>query len=94
MCGGQNKNLCKAYLIVINDHFDVFLDSVWENFIEYFCFYIHEKNCSEVLFCCWFFDWFRLKCDCGFIERLGCVPSVSILWNYLKSIGIRSSLKV
>jgi hypothetical protein len=27
----------EAYLIVVNDHFDVFLDSVCENFIEYFC---------------------------------------------------------
>jgi hypothetical protein len=24
----------EAYLIVVNDHFDVFLDSVCENFIE------------------------------------------------------------
>jgi hypothetical protein len=27
----------EAYLILVNDHFDVFLDSVCENFIEYFC---------------------------------------------------------
>jgi hypothetical protein len=26
----------EAYLIVVNDHFDVFLDSVYENFIEFF----------------------------------------------------------
>ena len=25
-----------AYLIIVNDHFDVFLDSVGKNFIEYF----------------------------------------------------------
>ena len=24
----------EAYLIMMDDHFDVFLDSVWENFIE------------------------------------------------------------
>jgi hypothetical protein len=40
----------KAYLIVVNDHFGVFLDSVCENAIEYFCIDIHEGNCSEVLF--------------------------------------------
>ena len=26
----------EAYLIIMDDHFDVFLDSVCENFIEYF----------------------------------------------------------
>ena len=26
----------EAYLIVVNEHFDVFLDLVFENFIEYF----------------------------------------------------------
>ena len=31
----------KAYLIVMDDCFDVFLDSVFENFIEYFCINIH-----------------------------------------------------
>ena len=28
----------EAYLIMLDDHFDVFLDSVCENFIEYFLF--------------------------------------------------------
>jgi hypothetical protein len=32
----------EAYLIVVNDGFDVFLDSVCENFIEYFCIDIHK----------------------------------------------------
>jgi hypothetical protein len=32
----------EAYLIVVNDVFDVFLDSVCKNFIEYFCFNIHK----------------------------------------------------
>jgi hypothetical protein len=27
----------EAYLIMVNDSFDVFLDSVCKNFIEYFC---------------------------------------------------------
>jgi hypothetical protein len=34
---------------MIDDHFDVFLELVCEDFIEYFCFDIHEGNCSEVL---------------------------------------------
>jgi hypothetical protein len=38
---------------MIDDHFDVFLDSACENFIEYFCIDIHKGNWSEVLFLCW-----------------------------------------
>jgi hypothetical protein len=26
----------KAFLIMMDDHFDVFLDSDWENFFDYF----------------------------------------------------------
>jgi hypothetical protein len=32
----------EAYLIVVNGGFDVFLDSVCENFTEYFCVDIHR----------------------------------------------------
>ena len=38
----------EAYLIMMDDHFDVFLDSVCKNFIEYFC--IDKGDLSEVLF--------------------------------------------
>ena len=31
-----------AYLIMVNDHFDVFLDLVCENFIAYVCIDIHK----------------------------------------------------
>jgi hypothetical protein len=34
----------EAYLIMIDDHFDVFLDSVYENFIYYFCIDVHKEN--------------------------------------------------
>ena len=34
----------EAYLITMDDCFDVFLDSVCENFIEYVCIYIHKGN--------------------------------------------------
>ena len=34
----------EAYLIMMDDRFDVFLDSVCENFIEYVCIYIHKGN--------------------------------------------------
>jgi hypothetical protein len=34
----------EAYLIVVKDHFDVLLDSVGKNFIEYFCIDIHKED--------------------------------------------------
>jgi hypothetical protein len=34
----------EAYLIMVNDHFDVSLDLVCENFVEYFCIDIHKGN--------------------------------------------------
>jgi hypothetical protein len=35
---------------MIDDHFDVFLESVCDNFNEYFCIHIHKGNLSKVLF--------------------------------------------
>ena len=32
----------EAYLIMVDDPFNVFLDSVFKNFIEYFCTDIHK----------------------------------------------------
>ena len=77
---------------MVNDHFDVFLDSVTENFIEYFCIDIHKGNRSDVLFLCWVFVWFRYKDNCGFIERV--LFLLFLFCGSLKSIGIRCFLKV
>ena len=54
--------------VMMDDHFNVFLDSVCENFIECFCIDIHKGNLSEVLFFCLVFVWFRYQSNCGFIE--------------------------
>jgi hypothetical protein len=40
----------EAYLIMVNDRFDVFLNSVGKNFIEYFCIIIYKGDWSEILF--------------------------------------------
>jgi hypothetical protein len=45
----------EAYLVMMNDHFDVFLDLVCEDFIDYFYIDIHKGNLSEVPFLCWIF---------------------------------------
>jgi hypothetical protein len=59
----------KTDLIMMDNLFDVFLDLVSENFIDYFCITIHKGNCSEVLFLCWVIAWFRYKLNCGFMEK-------------------------
>jgi hypothetical protein len=84
----------EAYLIMVNDRFDVFLDSVCKNFIEYFCINIHKRDWSEVLFFGWVLVRITYPSNCGFIDELGSLLSFSILLNSLRKIGIRSSLKV
>jgi hypothetical protein len=58
----------KPYLIKKDDRFDVFLDSVCENFIEDFCIDIPKGNWSEILVLCWVFMLFRYQSNCGFID--------------------------
>ena len=38
-----------AYLIMMDDRFDVFLDLVCQDFNEYFCIDSHKGNWSEIL---------------------------------------------
>jgi hypothetical protein len=58
----------EAYLIMTDVCFDVSLDSVCEDFIEYFCIEIHKGNWSEVLLLCWVLVWFRCQSNFGYIE--------------------------
>jgi len=60
----------EGYLIMVDDCFDVHLDLVCQNFIEYFSIDIYMGNWSEVLFLGWVFVWFRYKSNCGFIEGI------------------------
>ena len=39
----------ETHLVRMDDCFDVFLDAVSKNFIEYFCINIHKGNWSEIL---------------------------------------------
>jgi hypothetical protein len=59
----------EVYLIIIDDHFDVLLHSVFKNCIEYICIEIHKGNWSKVLFLFRVFVWFRYMCNRGFIEQ-------------------------
>jgi hypothetical protein len=84
----------EAYLIVVNDHFDVFLDLVCKNFIEYFCIDIHREIGLKFSFSVGSLSGFDISITVASCNKLGSVPSDSILWNSLKRIGIRSSLQV
>jgi len=42
-------SLDEAYLAMVDDIFDLFLDSVSEYFIDYFCTNINKRICSEIL---------------------------------------------
>jgi hypothetical protein len=42
----------EAHLVMMDDDFDVFLDSVCKYFIVYFSIDIHKGSWSEVLFLC------------------------------------------
>ena len=83
-----------AYLILVDDCFDVFLDSAGKNFIEYFCIDIHKGNWPEILFLVGSLCGFGISIIVASKKELGSVPSVSIWWKSLKSIGVKSSLKV
>jgi hypothetical protein len=58
----------KAYLYIMDDRFDEFLDSGCKDFIEYFGINIPKRNWSEVLFLCWIILCSRYQSNCGFIE--------------------------
>jgi hypothetical protein len=58
----------ESYLILMDDHFDVFLDAVLYDFIEYFYINTHKGNWSEVPFLCWVFVLFRYQCNYNLIE--------------------------
>jgi hypothetical protein len=57
-----------AYLIVMNDGFEVFSDSILKNYIENFCIDIHKRDWSIVLSFCCVLVWFRYQSYCGFME--------------------------
>jgi len=58
----------EAYLIVVSDGFDVFLDSIYKNFIQYFCIDIYKQDWSHILFFGRVLVWLRYQSNCDFIE--------------------------
>ena len=59
----------ETYLIMEDDLFDVFLDSVCKYFIENFCIYVPKGNWAVILFLCWVFMWLGYQGSCGLVKR-------------------------
>ena len=62
----------EAYLIMVNYHFDRFLDLIHQNFVEYFCIDAHKADWSEFLFACLVFG---LGMSFYFVEYFEKYPS-------------------
>ena len=60
----------EASLIVVNDSFYEFLDSVAQNFVQYFCIDVHEGDWSEVLLPCLVLLWVQRMRWVVFLEFL------------------------
>ena len=79
---------CIHYLIMMDDPFDV----IW--FVRIFALILIKEiglkfSFFVVSLCC-----LGISITVALLNKLGSVPFVFILWNFLKRVGIRSSLKV
>ena len=88
----------EAYLIMVDDLFDMFLDSVCKYFIEYFCVYIHKQSLSVILFLCWVFMWLGYKGTCGLIQMNWAmfllILLCEIIWGVLMLTFLWMSCKI
>ena len=83
----------EACVLIMDDRFDVFMNSVYKNFIEYICIIFINEIVLKFSFVVSLYG-----LDKSVIvvskNKFRSVPSLSILCNSLKSISIRSSWKV
>jgi hypothetical protein len=77
-----------------SDLFTVLLNLVYQYFIENFCMYIHQGNCPTVFLFVVSLSNFSIKVILATQNEFRSVPSLCSLWNILKSIDVRSSLKI
>ncbi|KAL6030259.1 hypothetical protein STEG23_027074, partial [Scotinomys teguina] len=73
----------KAYLIMVDNAFDVFLESVYQYSIEYFCINVHEGDCFNLvnLSIGWNLP-SSAFCKAGFMDRLGLFMGFQISWTF------------
>ena len=61
--------LVEAYLIMMNDNFDVFLDLVGKNFMSIFASIFIREISLKLLCCIFVLFWYQHNCD--LIEQVG-----------------------
>jgi len=84
----------EAYLMMMDDCFDMLLDSVCKNFIEYFLLiFIREIGLKFSFFVGSLYG-LGIRVIVASEKKFGSAPPVSISWNSLDSIDMRSSMKV
>ncbi|ERE82972.1 hypothetical protein H671_2g7050 [Cricetulus griseus] len=64
----------EAYLIIVDDFSDVFLDSIHQHFIEYFCIDVHKEYGSVVQFLSCIFVWLGYQSDWSRVKRVWQCP--------------------
>jgi hypothetical protein len=84
----------EVYLIMMDDHFDESLDSFVRILLSIFALIFIREIGLKFSFFVAFLSNLGTRVTVASQNKLGSVPSVSIFWNSLKSIGIRSFLKV
>ena len=60
----------EAYLVMVDDSSDVFLNSICHYFSKYFCINVHEGYWSVVFFLSCVFVWLEYQGNCGLKNSL------------------------
>ena len=79
---------------MVNDDFDEFLDSVCKDFLSVFASMFISEIVLKFSFLVGSLCGLGTRVIVASKNELGSIPSDSILWNSLESIGIRSSIKI
>jgi hypothetical protein len=92
--GSSSYHWNEASLIMVYDLFNLGLNPVCRYFIEYFVYVQQGNLCIVFFFFCCVLIWFGYYGNIGFIEDEFCsIPSLSFLWNSLRSTSLSCSLK-
>jgi hypothetical protein len=84
----------EAYLVMMDDHFDVFLDRFERILLSIFAWIFIREIGLKFSFFVGSLCGLSIRVIVALLNELGRVPFVPILWNSLRRVGIRSFLKV
>ena len=83
----------EANMIMVEDFSDMFLDLTCQ-YIEYVCINVHKWDWSVILTVSIVFVCFSIRVIVASSKEFVKVPSISIVWNNLRSIGVSCSLRI